>query len=191
MKDEEFAGGIADILAGVDKVLSGKTDLGHTSGIDYRNDVFETRNFWAHSECQCDFESLEWDWEKQNDHAADCYQSRLKELGFNRATPGGWERKEAICDQVCREFGIDPTEPGQYVHCTCDYYTRYKQFRDENKHTCEIDEPNFRHYASGLEVWWYKRVGRSTESNIGMTALEWYRIVVECLESLKEAYEQQ
>jgi len=107
LKDEEFAGGIADILEGVAKVLGGP-DQGvwtASSGLDYRNDVFETRSFWAHSED-------------------------------------------------------------------------------------EIDEPHFRHYASGLEVWWYKRVGRSTESNIGMTALEWYRIVVECLESLKEAYEQ-
>jgi hypothetical protein len=54
---------------------------------------------------------------------------------------------------------------------------------------CPDEKPNFRHFSSGLEVSWYKRVGRSTESNKSMKTLDWYRIVVECLESLKGGME--
>ena len=46
--------------------------------------------------------------------------------------------------------------------------------------------PGFRHFESGLEVDWYKRVGRSTKSNKSMKTLDWYRIVVECLESVRD-----
>lgn len=51
---------------------------------------------------------------------------------------------------------------------------------------CLMRMPNFRHFQSGLEVTWYKRVGRSTKSNIGMKDLDWYKIVVECLESVRD-----
>ena len=46
--------------------------------------------------------------------------------------------------------------------------------------------PGFCHFESGLEVNWYKRVGRSTESNKSMKTLDWFKIVVECLESVRD-----
>lgn len=50
---------------------------------------------------------------------------------------------------------------------------------------CLAQQPNFKHFASGLEVSWYKRVGRSETSNMELPNLDWYRIIVECLESIK------
>lgn len=42
------------------------------------------------------------------------------------------------------------------------------------------------HPGSGLKVKWYKRIGRDTESNMSMAMTQWYTIVLECLNSLKE-----
>lgn len=59
------------------------------------------------------------------------------------------------------------------------------------KGECPEDRPQFRHFATGLEVHWYKYIGRSMESNKSMTALEFYRdVVVDCLEELKKLYEE-
>lgn len=44
----------------------------------------------------------------------------------------------------------------------------------------------FHHFESGLKVSWYKRVGRSTKSNTGVKTLDWYRIVIDCLESVRD-----
>lgn len=46
--------------------------------------------------------------------------------------------------------------------------------------------PGFCHFESGLEVNWYERVGRFTESNKSMKTLDWFKIVVECLESVRD-----
>lgn len=54
---------------------------------------------------------------------------------------------------------------------------------------CASSEPQFHHFRTGLEVTWYKRVGRSTKSNKGLTTLDWYRVVVECLESIQADFE--
>lgn len=48
------------------------------------------------------------------------------------------------------------------------------------------DDVGFRHFASGLEVTWYKRVGRSTTSNKSLKTLEWFEIVTECLKSIRD-----
>ena len=56
---------------------------------------------------------------------------------------------------------------------------------------CPDTRPQFRHFATGLEIRWYKYIGRSMESNKSMTALEFYRdVVVDCLEELKKLYEE-
>jgi len=100
MRDEDYADGIYNILKAVDYKLGGGYDF--STGIDYRNPVFQTQSFWAHADDE-------------------------------------------------------------------DYVT-----------------PGFQHFSSGLAVDWYKRVGRSTESNKNLTALEWYKIVVECIESVRD-----
>lgn len=55
---------------------------------------------------------------------------------------------------------------------------------------CPDTRPQFRHYATGLEISWYKYLGRGMGSNKSLTALEFYRdVVVDCLEALKNQYE--
>lgn len=46
----------------------------------------------------------------------------------------------------------------------------------------------FHHYESGFRFEWYKRIGRSSEvlSEAEPKTLPWYKIVVECLESIRD-----
>lgn len=118
MKDSDFADGLYWILHAINYKLGGGYDF--STGIDYTNDVFETRAYWAHFEDPCLCGVIPWD---------DVPHPLTSECGY---TPG------------------------------------------------------FCHFESGLEVNWYKRVGRSTESNKSMKTLDWYRIVVECLESVRD-----
>lgn len=100
LENEDLADGIYNILNAVDWKLGGGYDV--STGIDYRNDVFESFGFWGHCE--------EDDW-----------------------------------DGTC-----------------------------------------FHHFESGLKVEWYKRVGRSTESNQSVKPIDWNKIVIECLESVRD-----
>lgn len=117
LENEDLADGIYNILNAVDWKLGGGYDV--STGIDYKNEVFETRSFWAHMDdpCLCGVD--------------------------------GWTEDHALTS----ECG---------------------------------STPGFRHFESGLEVDWYKRVGRSTESNQSVKPLDWYKIVIECLESVRD-----
>lgn len=122
MRDaREYADSLYHIMEAVDFADGGGNDVG--CGINYKNDTFESRNYWSHEDCTC----------------------------------GLWELEEEVIG--------------------------------DRKHTCDVEEPGFRHYASGLEVSWYKRLGRSTESNKLVKPIEWYRIVIDCIESVKRDVE--
>lgn len=114
MNAEQMSEGLFVIMEGVVHLNALRGDPGEDpgSGVNFKNDTFESLNYWFTVDDECD--------------------------------PGQW-----------------------YVEDT--------PFR-----------PLFKHYATGLEMTWYKRVGRSPESNFNMKALDFYRdVVVDCLESLK------
>lgn len=192
MKDADFADGIYWILSAVDWRLGGGHDT--STGIDYRNSVFETFSFWAHAECNCTYETRERDWEEGHPHSTECYQSLIRDLGSGYSWETGEEhgyqekKNEEAISQARSLLGIDPHTPGSYVHCTCGRQERYLEWVGEATHdaNCAIEDVHFRHFESGLEVKWYKRVGRSTESNKDMKILDWHKIIVECLESVRD-----
>ena len=192
MKDVDFADGIYWILDAINDKLGGGYDS--SAGIDYRNDVFETFSFWNHCECTCSYGTREMDWEEGNPHGDDCYQTLIRTLGFGYSYETGrtHEEQKAINNeathQACVSLGVNPDAPGRYVHCTCNRDDRYVDWRRSAKHDpdCKLEDVGFRHFGSGLEVSWYKRVGRSTESNNSMKTLDWFRVVTECLESVRD-----
>lgn len=49
---------------------------------------------------------------------------------------------------------------------------------------CKAGRPNFRHKASGLEIRWYKYIGRSMEYSREVSREEWDRIIAESLEAV-------
>ena len=76
-----------------------------------------------------------------------------------------------------------------HCECTCDVQEWGNVTQGEelaHASSCDFRDYGFKHFESGLEVEWYKRVGRSTESNKSMKTLDWFNIVVECLESVHD-----
>lgn len=50
---------------------------------------------------------------------------------------------------------------------------------------CSLELPNFKHYKSGLEIRWYKWIGRDMEFNKSINKGEWKEIFQECIKSIK------
>ncbi len=183
----------------VQGILGGR----HGYGVEFKNDVFEMHPYYW-GDCTCEYDD---DVEKFYDnlfHEDHCYQTdltnHLRAEGF-KVTEGGWlddegiydfdaedkfhVRKSALARELSIKHGLDP-EIGVYVHCTCSYETKARAWEEANTHgdNCRMDKPNFYHYASGLQVAWYKYIGRSMEVSKEVTITEWTNIFVDCVNSL-------
>lgn len=164
-------------------------------GAEFANDIFEMHPYhWG--DCVCGKEAREDDWLDGPEHEATCYQSVISERGFldfgdergdHLTFAERDEHNHAITDAVCAEMGLDPVE-GVYVHCTCPFDEEWGAWRrsPEGQHapTCGIVRPNFRHHGTGLEVRWYKYIGRGMKVSREATRDEWRRIMRECRDSV-------
>lgn len=127
------------------------------AGIEYHNDVFESFNFWNHCECDCAQSMWEWDVDDQ-------VAERMKAYPDVEKWGPEWNR---LYQMELKNVTQGSEGPG-------------------HSSDCSLRDYGFKHFASGLEVEWYKHIGRSTESNLSLTALDWYKIVVECIESVRD-----
>lgn len=172
-------------------------------GAQYENSVFVMRPFyWGDCDCgQSDRES--WFMER-NHHALSCYQVALSEaqkaaglsyidhainkfIWIENEPKDGGHLQETIYTDLCGRFGVD-RHWGAAVHCTCGYEEKWTAYITENGHrpTCAVVLPNFRHHASGLEVRWYKWIGRDMEI-VAPKEYDIQTIFSECLGSLISA----
>lgn len=78
--------------------------------------------------------------------------------------------EEKVRRDLCAQHGIPWNNGwGSAVHCTCEYEKAWQEFLKEHpghRATCSLELPNFQHKASGLEVRWYKWIGRDTKAEI-------------------------
>ena len=173
-------------------------------GADYKNNVFEMRPFYW-GDCTCDYDDLRNTWEKTNKHDKDCYQALFREMhyvnyggdnGWNFDTKPGHGRDPETFDDICdcidilyKQFKIPKGTIGSHVHCTCMRDINYANFLKTIIHAdeCQMDKPNFKHYASGVEVEWYKYIGRDMEYDDKVSVEKWVEIFKECIESLSSA----
>lgn len=138
-------------------------------------------HYWG--DCTCGWENKEWEWSEANKHVVDCYQTRFRAGvdGLSILSKKRTKRAKALC----KEFGIPWNGgAGSAVHCTCDYEQRWAAFAEEHKghsDTCPTVLPNFHHKASGLEIRWYKYIGRGMSVNRPVTLEEFRRIYDECV----------
>lgn len=157
-------------------------------GAEFSNDVFEMHPFWW-GDCECGHDSREWDWAESNSHREHCYQEEIVRRGYSPDWDEDYKTRQAknksVTDAVCAEMGLDP-EFGSAVHCTCDYRDNWAQWVKDNPHpkTCPVVRPNFMHKASGVEISWYKYIGRGMEVPENLSRKEWRVIFNECLDSL-------
>lgn len=144
-------------------------------GADYDGPVFEMHPFWW-GDCECGHETLEMEWLQQHPHADECYQAELERRD--------WQEPE----KLAAEWELP--RYGCAVHCTCGRDNAYQRWMDENPHprTCPEMRPNFRHKPSGLEIRWYKWIGRSMEYlPAEPTPVKWRALFAECVVSLAPA----
>lgn len=151
-------------------------------GADYENAVFAMRPFcWA--DCDCGYEKREADWYDANPHAPDCYYPAVQAIPYSIPKEARDRRIQALCEQ----HGI-PWRGGWgcMVHCTCGQRERAEAWEAANGHAadCCIQVPNFLHKPSGLEVRWYKYIGRDMEYSRQPPRAEWNRIMDECHASI-------
>ena len=148
-------------------------------GADWNSDVFEMRPYYW-GDCDCGFDQLEDAWCASHKHSEECYQSELerelvaaggikKTYWVDRPKRYSYDQWRAVEDRVydtlCTKHGKDRNF-GAAVHCTCSYEREWEAFAKANGHkpTCTPELPNFLHRESGLEVRWYKYIGRGMET---------------------------
>ena len=189
----------------VQGILGGR----HGYGVEFKNEVFEMHPFYW-GDCVCNYEEKEHTFYEDMKHEDHCYQietrDRLRAEGF-KVTDDGWldddddevydrelnekfhVRKSAISSEVAKKYGLP--EIGLYVHCTCSYQEKSNAWHKANDHSeeCPIIWPNFHHFASGLEISWYKYIGRGMEVNKDVNLQEWTTIFIECVNSLNNEAE--
>jgi len=127
------------------------------------------------------------------------YLEAPKKLSWDQAT----RIKNKIRKKYCKQFGLEFPN-GSAIHCSCGRDNRWrdwfikkvKEFRgnickiDESnlpnphKDTCSLVLPNFKHYKSGLEIRWYKWIGRNMGYNKQISKKEWIKIFKECIKSI-------
>lgn len=83
------------------------------------------------------------------------------------------------------EFENDTFEmhPFWWGDCTCGVEVD-GEADEPHMPTCRYELPNFRHKPSGLEVRWYKWIGRSMEWSRSFGPTEWRALFSECVTSV-------
>lgn len=81
----------------------------------------------------------------------------IRRIAEEWAEEAGFDSSDNSCDAVMK-YGINYQNSAFMMH-------RYCWCEKEECQWCNGEEPNFRHFKTGLEVWWYKYIGRSMEAN--------------------------
>lgn len=165
-------------------------------GGEYSNDVFEMHPFWW-GECECGYQKREDEWLHANAHQQHCYQWDCFRagVGYNPDPDAEWEAPpvgfldpsyDEIVSTLCAKHNVDPNF-GTAIHCTCGQGEAWIAWHAANPHPAECPSvrPNFRH-KSGIEVRWYKYIGRSMELS-EFDKRQWRGAIAECEASVAAA----
>ena len=141
-------------------------------GVNFENDVFLMAPDYQDAKCNCGFSKRADEWHDAHKHKGFCYSVTIRRLErrWEHATAAGisegLRRFPVIAKRICELRGI-PWDNGwgSGVHCDCGIEQEVKAWFAANGHEfrCPIDLPNFWHKRTGLEVRWYKSIGRDME----------------------------
>lgn len=170
-------------------------------GTEFKNGIFEIHSYYW-GDCICGYNEKENHWSEENKHEETCYQNlveeELKKFGWksdkwgylNKPEGTSYQKADKIKDEIrkkyCERFDLS-FPAGCAAHCTCSYEERWQEFISKNGHNpeCPIVRPNFKHFKSGIEIRWYKYIGRGMSINKSdITRNDWRKIFHECRESL-------
>lgn len=170
-------------------------------GVEFENNTFLMFPFYW-GDCDCGWDVTQ-SGIAEEPHDTDCYQTELDArferdgLGYDDWRPRSpdlayderQKRERAVYKELTAKYGLSMF--GCAVHCTCTRRARFQTRFDAEKlgpdghgPSCPTIRPNFRHKPSGLEVRWYKWIGRDTEYNWKPSSKRWRRIFEECVASV-------
>jgi|SRR5579863_3737323 len=115
-------------------------------------------------------------WKPRHDEKSERHQkAREKRDAFEKR----------FCAKLCKERGLKKEGVGWRWYCTCYHAAALKEWFDAHDHArmCPVVWPNFWHKPSGLEVWWYKWIGRDMKVTMP-DGLDLQKVFAECLASL-------
>lgn len=152
-------------------------------GNEFENEVFEMHPYYW-GECECGYEEIAYKWSESHPHK-DCYQNEYKKIPYDWIKQPK-EHTQAV-RALCKKFGINYNDGfGSAVHCTCGHDKEWKDWSSKNDHlkTCLVVVPNFKHKKTGLEIRWYKYIGRGMSCNQNVSEKQFKEIVKDCIDSL-------
>lgn len=138
-------------------------------GVPYENDVFLMSPDYQDAECDCGFRQRADDWHKAHKHSGQCYSVYIRRLErrwekSNKANISErLDRFPVVSKRICELRGIPWNNGwGSGVHCDCGVKEQAEAWYAVNDHEfrCPHRVPNFWHKRTGLEVRWYKSIGR-------------------------------
>jgi hypothetical protein len=204
---DEYSDGLYELSKQLCKIDSSKQDYGFLGGEfgygqDFKNELFEMfPYYWG--DCDCGYHNYGFDEVHIN-----CYQNEFKSVDDKYGMFGTWAKCDGSKDKIEKErekifkeelvklyskhgleYDKEDVFAGCAVRCSCDYDKRYQDwlvkigYPNGHKLECTTLRPNFKHYKSGLEIRWYKYIGRGMTANI--KDIDFYSILNECLESIK------
>ncbi|MGK3981214.1 hypothetical protein WMF38_56985 [Sorangium sp. So ce118] len=169
-------------------------------GQHFENEVFEMHPYYW-GDCTCGHDERQWKWEESNNHSDSCYQAELSRERGAAGLSVFWpdyvrgrlsvtqtaRAEKKIYAALCAKYNLP--ELGCAVHCTCGHQQQWEAFDATSRHddACPEVVPNFRHKRSGLDVRWYKWIGRSMELSRDVAPAEWASLMAECVASLSGA----
>lgn len=189
--EADWAGDGLGMLAEVLKEHLGESQSTSGYGYHFNNQVFTMRPYYW-GDCECGFEELESMWDEDNHHAPDCYQTALQAKHYGKdydktwQLPKGHSYDDKCMESLAKEWGLP--EQGCAVHCTCDHRVKYHEWRAANNHKpdCGVVAPNFLYKPTGVEINWYKYIGRGMTCNKQQpSATRWFEVLAECVASIK------
>ena len=208
ISDDFIGAGLRELTSAIEGVEPDAVAFGFLGGSDgygahFENDVFVMRPYYW-GDCDCGFDALEDAfYDSDAGHTDDCYDTQVQierrkaGLSWHESRPyryheetikRGWEAmrkaESKIYERLCIKFGLSYPD-GCAIHCTCGCKSRWVEWCAKNQHneTCTPNLPNFRHKASGLEVRWYKYIGRGMELK---GEGDWTAALFESLTSVKK-----
>lgn len=137
-------------------------------GADFENDVFLMHPDYQDAECECGHRGRADEWHEEHKHAGHCYSVTIRR--YERAWEKQNKERKYRCDgsrkvaqRLCAERGIPWNDGwGSAVHCDCGVKQLADAWFAENDHDfrCPHRVPNLWHKRSGIEIKWYKSIGR-------------------------------
>lgn len=154
-------------------------------GQDFKNDVLEMHPYWWGG-CTCGFDEKDSSWSEEHPHTEICFFNRYQaeeEPLINEGIP--FAKRNDLMIKWAKANGYVNAPNGMAVHCDCGVDQAYVIWRNSNNHAsdCRKVVPNFK--CDGLEIRWYKYIGRGMSMNREVSREELRRVFRKCRQSIK------